>query len=260
MYAKLTRMLRRVLPPAGYRFVKALRHWQDMVACVLFISAGGKLSIRERIKLVKKLYVISINIDSSHTQKQMLEYIKAILSLPSGIEGVLVEAGCYKGSSTAKLSLAADMIGKDLVVFDSFQGLPEHNEPHDRNIYGVRTKLEKGGYRGTLEEVRENVRRFGKIDRCRFMEGWFDSTMPEFKKSVSAAFLDVDLASSTRTCLKYLYPLLETGGVLYSHDGDLPLVTEVYNDSVFWLKEVGCEKPLIKGLGKTKLIKVIKSA
>jgi len=82
--------------------------------------------------------------------------------------------------------------------------------------------------------------------------------MPKFSKSIVAIYLDVDLASSTRTCLKYLYPLLVPGGVLYSQDGHLPLVIDVFKDDEFWKKEVSYPKPHIEGLGKKKLIKIVK--
>src|SRR5207244_1008155 len=140
------------------------------------------------------------------------------------------EAGCYKGGSTAKFSLAAHAAGKELVVFDSFQGLPENEEPHGTTIFGEVIRFKKGHYRGTLDEVSDNVSRFGKIGSCRFVPGWFEATLTDFQVPVSAIYLDVDLAASTRTCLKYLYPLLEPGGILYSQDGHIPLVIAVFED------------------------------
>jgi hypothetical protein len=58
--------------------------------------------------------------------------------------------------------------------------------------------------------------------------------------------------------LKYLYPLLEPGGVLYSQDGHLPLVIDVFNDRSFWRNEVGYARPEVIGLGEKKLIKIVK--
>ena len=100
--------------------------------------------------------------------------------------------------------------------------------------------------------------KYGSIEPCRFIKGWFENTMPAFSERIVAAFIDVDLASSTRTCLKYLYPLLVPGGIIYSHDGDFPLVIEVFMDNDFWEKEVGSKKPYIEGLGERKLIRIIK--
>ena len=118
----------------------------------------------------------------------------------------------------------------------------------------------KVAYCGALEEVKANVAKYGKIDRCRFIQGWFDDTMPHFHEPIATAYIDVDLVSSTKTCLKYLYPLLAPGGILYSQDGHLPLVIEVFDDDSFWENEVGCKKPRMLGLGTSKLITVFKDA
>jgi O-methyltransferase len=189
-------------------------------------------------------------------QEEILNYIQTILSLPRNGKGVIVEAGCYKGGSTAKFSLAADIVGKELVIFDSFQGIPDNDELHEGRFNGKK-RFSEGEYCGSLDEVKTNVSRFGKINCCRFVPGWFGDTLPMFKEPISAIYLDVDLASSTRTCLKYLYPLLELGGVLYSQDGHLSLVVSVFEDDNFWLSEVGCKKPQTIRLG-TSLIKIIK--
>jgi O-methyltransferase len=111
-----------------------------------------------------------------------------------------------------------------------------------------------------LEEVKQNVRDYGEIGVCKFIKGWFSETMPSFSAPIAIIYLDVDLAASTRTCLKYLYPKLVHGGVLYSHDGHIPLVVEVFDDDAFWNEELGCTKPVIEGLYRQKLIKIIKPA
>ena len=183
-----------------------------------------------------------------------------ILTLPKDHDGVVVEAGCFKGSSTAKFSLAAEIAGRELVVFDSFQGLPEHEEQPSRTIFGKMASFTKGSYRGSLTEVVNNVNRFGRPGVCRFVEGWFQDTMPHFKERIAAAYLDVDLVASTRCCLKHLYPLLLPGAVLYSQDGHLESVVEVYRDDQFWQDEIGCSAPHVEGLGRSKLVRMIKKA
>ena len=72
-----------------------------------------------------------------------------------------------------------------------------------------------------------------------------------------AAYLDVDLVSSTRTCIKYLYPLLVPGGVLFSQDGHLPLVVQLLNNESSG-DEAGCFRPPIHGLGTRKLVRIVK--
>ena len=261
MLTKPDVLLRTALPKTIYNFLRAKYNRKDLYACLSFLlSPNLTISLQHRIRIVKSLYVISFSVKSPHTQGQMLAFIHTILELPRSGLGVVVEAGCYKGSSTAKFSLAADIAGREVVVFDSFQGIPDNHELHETDIFGRAVSFKKGDYCGTLDEVKTNVSKFGKLDSCRFIPGWFDDTMPRFKEPIAAVYLDVDLASSTRSCLKYLYPFLEPGGVVYSQDGHLPLVLNVFEDDGFWLNEVGCKKPQILGLGRNKLIKIIKEA
>ena len=144
------------------------------------------------------------------------------------------------------------------MVFDSFEGIPDNIEQHDKNIFGEDVFFHKGNWCGRLEEVRDNVSKYGELQACEFVKGWFDDTLPKFSEPIVAVYVDVDLASSTATCLKYLYPKLVPGGVLYSQDGHLPLVLEVLSDDQFWKETVGCPKPRIEGFGEQKLIKIVK--
>lgn len=216
------------------------------------------LPLGERLRLVKRFIDISVHVKSPHTQEEILGFTKEILALPKSDTGVVVEAGCFKGSSTAKFSLAAKFTDKKLMVFDSFRGIPPNDEKHEKNIFGGSAGFREGDYCGTLDEVKQTVQQYGAIDHCVFVEGYFESTMPGFSQPVSAAYIDVDLVSSTRTCIRYLYPLLKEGGAIYSQDGHLPLVIELLDDDEFWAKEIGIPKPRIVGLREKKLIKIEK--
>ncbi|MBM3296556.1 MAG: methyltransferase [Candidatus Aminicenantes bacterium] len=218
-----------------------------------------RLPLARRLALVRRMVAVSGSIPCPHTQGEMLEVMRALLSLAPEREGAVVEAGCYRGGSTAKLSLAAKRAGRKLVVFDSFQGLPEHEEPPTENIFGETVRFPPGEYRASLEEVKANVARFGAPDVCDYRAGWFEETMPAASGPIALMFLDVDLACSTRTALKHLYPRLVPGGVLFSHDGHLPRVISVFRDAEFWEKEVGCPPPRIAGLGRRKLIRADKA-
>jgi len=240
-----------------YRFI---RKPVLSIKCILFPLTIPNTSYFQRASVAYRIEKISWNVRCTHQQSHTGSFISSFISIPSTKEGCIVEAGCFKGGSAAKFSVAAKLVNRELVVFDSFQGLPENEEPHDRNITGNSIKgwFKGGNYCGTLEEVKSNIEKFGEIDVCTFIKGWFEDTMPNFSNKICAAYLDVDLASSTRTCLKYLYPLVIPGGVLISQDGDFPLVIDVFSNDEFWEKEVGCQKPHIEGLGKSKIIKIVK--
>jgi O-methyltransferase len=239
---------------------RARRTWRDVEAILGFLASSHReLPFTARYALTRRLRAISSAIDCPHTESEMLSYIGTILSLDASTPGCVVEAGCYKGGSTAKFSIAAKAVRRELVVFDSFEGIPRHDEDHGRNIFGKPVTFAEGEYAGSLEEVTRNVGIYGEVASCRFIKGWFKDTLPGFHEPIAAIYLDVDLAESTRTCLTYLYPLLQPGGTLYSQDGHLPLVLEVFADQAFWRDEVGYPKPDVQGWGTSKLLKVVKS-
>jgi O-methyltransferase len=247
------------VPAWAQYLVRALRRRRDMAVCWEFIRhSPAPISRWQRTKIVARLYWISLRVDCQHTQQEVLSYVEHILCLPAGSPDVVVEAGCFKGGSTAKFSLAAKISGKTLVVFDSYGGLPDNEEEHGKTIFGVTASFQGGTYAGTLEEVRGNVARHGNVEVCEFIKGWFSDTMPGFQRPIAAAYLDVDLAASTKDCLVNLWPLLPSGGRIYSQDGHLPLVLDVFHDEAFWRDEVGADVPQLVGVGVEKLIYAIK--
>lgn len=254
--------LKRLLPRMLYDVLRVAATPWDTLAALRFL-ADGRLPLppAQRRQLVRRLYRISSHVDCPHDESQILEFLTVVLTLPATVAGCIVEAGCYKGGSAAKFSLAARAAGRELVLFDSFAGLPNASgDANGRSIFGRKVAFAQGDWCGTLAEVQENVARFGDPASCRYVPGWFEQTLPQFREPVAAVFLDVDLASSTRTCLKHLYPLLSPGGWLFSHDGHLQPVVDVYADSEFWQREVGCPRPEIQGLGTNAFLRIRKEA
>ena len=252
-------VLKKYLPPSLYETARFLHKWRDALSSLDFVATSAMhLSRKERVALLRRYYRISDQLPSPHMQREIIAFARHILSLPSTTPGVIVEAGYFKGSSTAKFSLATRLAGRTLHVFDSFEGIPENEEQHERNIFGGVAGFRRGDYAGGLEEVKDNVGKYGCLETCQFHRGWFDDTLPGFTKPVAAAYIDVDLVSSTKTCLKWLYPLLPPGGKIFSQDGHLPLIIELLKDRGFWREEIGCEPPAMTGLNKSRLIAIHK--
>jgi O-methyltransferase len=240
------------------RFFYTRRYWGD---CLNFLFDGSlNISFTKRFSIIKRLYGITFATENiPHSQQQILVFVRAILRAPRDNNGVVIEAGCFQGVSSAKFSIAAKYAGKDFYVCDSFEGLPDHDEPHDKGIYGRPLKFDKGDYACSLDEVKGNITKFGEIDACQFVQGWFSDTLPHFDKPVSAVYLDVDLVSSTKDCLKYFWPLMESGAKVYSQDGHIPLVIELFHDKQFWCDELGCDSmPVIRQLQGTLLLEATK--
>jgi O-methyltransferase len=194
--------------------------------------------------------IMSVTAPGPHRWWHIFAFVDAVLT--SSADGVLVECGAYQGSSTAKLSHLADMLGRELVVFDSFQGLPTNTEQHTVTIHGkdIRNLFRGGAFAGSLEQVQAAVGRLGVPGVVRYVEGWFADTLPAFAEPVAGAYLDCDLAASTRTCLDNLWPLVTPGGCIVSQDGDFPLVVDVMRH---WAERAE-PRPMVTGLGEDKMV------
>ena len=242
-------------------------HWREAMAVGPLKKEWAEVCPDDalRAKLWGDFLAIRNGVECPHNESHTLSFVNEMFrmaALHENREGVFVEAGCFKGGSTAKFSLVANHLNRRLVICDSFQGLPDNEEKHDRSLFGysIRDWFGKGAFCGAREEVEHNISRFGVAEVCEYREGWFDDTLPSFDQPVLAAYIDVDLASSTRTCLKYLYPLLVPGGVLISQDGDFPLVVEVFKDKHFWEEEIGVPVPNVEGMGTQKILRVVKES
>jgi len=125
-----------------------------------------------------------------------------------GIEGDFAEFGCFKGYSSAMLSFACQQLGIAMHIFDSFEGLP----PAPGSGYIA------GQYAGGLEEVRENVSRFGSIAPVEFHKGFFADTFREWRPPpLMCLWMDVDLEVSARD-LMIVADRLDPRATVFSHE------------------------------------------
>jgi O-methyltransferase len=175
-----------------------------------------------------------------------------ILKVPASIEGAIVECGCFKGGSTANLSLVCSLCDRKLEVFDSFAGLPEPSEADlSHLLVGSATvhTYSEGAYRGSLLEVKSNITNHGAIDVCTFHPGFFEQTLPSFHTKCALVFVDVDLVDSLRTCCRYLWPLLQDNCCLFTHEAHHMEIARVFFDQQWWHDHVSDNSPGLIGAG-----------
>jgi hypothetical protein len=143
--------------------------------------------------------------------EEMLHLANHLYVLAShGIEGAVLECGCFKGFSTCCLSHACDALARPLYAADSFAGLPAPRP--DERAY------EAGDFRGSLAEVEANVRAFGRPERVSFRPGWFADSLAGWREPLALLWLDVDLYQSARDVLAGALPALDPRGVIFSHE------------------------------------------
>jgi hypothetical protein len=177
-----------------------------------------------------------------------LDWLKKI---DADLEGDIVEAGVYRGSSILSLGLYLKEINskKKVYGFDSFSGFPSVTCRYDRqstfgdlhsqglvdkeHISRVErfTRLrEKFVGRGkndcddlnkkfsdtNLEVLREKIDYLG-LDNIVLVEGDFGDTMTSGRdpQKISAAVLDCDLYESYQTALHFCWARLESNGLMY---------------------------------------------
>lgn len=165
-----------------------------------------------------------------------------LLEIPPEVEGVVVECGSFQGGSTANLSLVCDIVGRDLVVYDSFEGLPEPT-PGD----SIANPMGTGLYAGSLDTVQRHVRRYGAIERCTFRKGWYADTMAGHTEPVVLCFLDVDYQASLHDCLLGLWPHLTEQGYVFLDDFPFPELCALFWSERYWRTYFDREPPGLVG-------------
>jgi O-methyltransferase len=242
-----------------YRRLQSVRFaaGRDRAAILAFLRADYPvdLPLAERLRLVARFLRITNHVRTYHTQAEMLTVADRVLRLAGRPGLTVLEAGSGKGGGTAKLSLVARIAGARLLVCDSFRGMPPNDERHE-TIWGRHTEFREGAFRGTARLVERTIARFGAPEVCELVKGWFADTLPALDRPLDVVLLDVDLAASTRDCVRWLYPRIRPGGVLLSQDGHLRATIELLADERFWRDEVGVSPPAIHGLGTVKLLEM----
>jgi hypothetical protein len=205
----------------------------------------------EKKHILKRLKFSLSNVESATSLEVQVLLIMQILKLRRK-NICIVECGCYKGASTIALSIVCKLIKAKLIVYDSFQGLPSaeknlglRNYPH-LQLYGF---YKKGMYKGTLEEVKNNLKLYGEISVCEFREGNFEKSLKKHKEKIDFCFIDVDLTESTKTCIKFLWKKLRKNSYMYSDDACDLKVASVWFDNDWWQRNLNEKAPGYVGSG-----------
>jgi len=177
------------------------------------IHKAYKMTLLRKLKLAFRMFVNNRRIPTGTSYKACLVMALKILETSPEIAGDVIECGTWKGGSAANLSLVCKITGRKLKIYDSFEGLPD-GELGNREAKGYK----KGDYTGTLKEVKRNVEKYGAIECCEFIKGWFKDTLPMLHSPVLLAYLDVDLEASLDICVKYIWPNLIDQGFIFTDE------------------------------------------
>jgi hypothetical protein len=77
----------------------------------------------DRIRLLTAFLTIDWSVEHAHRPSEITAVCCVLAERPARDGEVAVEAGCWRGGSTAKFSLMCRLTGHKLLVFDSFAGV-----------------------------------------------------------------------------------------------------------------------------------------
>jgi hypothetical protein len=230
--------------------VQRIYEWISFPFTILFllydrrIDAAYGLTWRKRIALARRMYRNAQRIPTLTSYKAHLAMAVKLLEIPPTVDGVVVECGCYLGGSTANLSLVCDIVGRDLYVYDSFEGLPPA-DPRDKYA----NEAGEGFLTAELAAVMDNVRRFGIVERCTFRKGWFSDTLPQHDRPIVLCFLDVDYQASLHDCILNLWPHLTVRGYVFIDEYVFADYCALFYSEKFWQKYFQRTPPGLLGAG-----------
>jgi hypothetical protein len=217
------------------------------VAALLFnkrIHASYRMTWPRKFLLGWRMYRNTKRIPSATSYKAHLAMAAKLLETPPEVEGIVVECGCYQGGSTTNLSLICDIVGRELVVYDSFEGMPPP-KPDDK--YAL--PEHEGSFMGTLDQVRGHVERYGAVGRCSFRKGWFSDTLPHHTEPIVLCFLDVDHQASLHDCLVNLWPHLERNAYVFIDEYTRIDYCAVFFSERYWRTYFDTTPPGLLGVG-----------
>lgn len=232
-----------------YRFILKLYYVLSVPVSIFFILNSSSIDPAYKLGFFRKqvlglrMFLNKLRIPTGTSYKAHLAMALKILETPPHVAGDVVECGTWRGGSAANLSLICRLTGRKLKVFDSFEGLPESQAIDRQGGY------ETGAYSGSLEEVKGNITKYGAIECCEFVKGWFDQTLPKLNAPVLLAFLDVDLELSLETCVRYIWPnLVDRGYVFIDEYVDLNYCAIFWSEE-YWKRYFDRKPPGLIGAG-----------
>lgn len=162
-------------------------------------------------------YVSGLTLLSDQVNKREVEVILRELTrtIDRNIVGDVVEFGCYEGTTSVHLALFLRSTGKQLYLYDSFEGLPEKTM-FDESPAGMQFKT--GELKATKKQLVKNLKQLN-VPMPRITKGWFsDLSIDAIPDAISFAFLDGDYYESIMDPLRLVWSRLSPGAIVVVDD------------------------------------------
>jgi O-methyltransferase len=150
----------------------------------------------------RSLTLLSDQVDAREVEVVLRELE---MVLQKKVEGDVVELGCYVGTTSVFLAERLKGSGRNLYLYDSFEGLPPKTK-QDESPAGMQFKT--GELLATKKQLIKNLKQ-ANVPMPIIKKGWFsDLTAEDIPAKISFAFLDGDYYHSVRDSLMLIWKQL----------------------------------------------------
>jgi O-methyltransferase len=209
---------------------------------LLTVSA---LPFATRLSLLRQFLRIDWNVLHAHKPHEISWLCQALSERAAAPGEVIVEAGCWQGGGSAKLSIIGELLGYRLEIFDSFEGVEPRDPAHPRDGYDFSFE-----YSSPESVLRRHLDQYGRPQVCSIHKGWFADTLARrpLRRSVRLGYIDCDADKGTREALAGIVPALAADGWIFSQDFHIAPVRAFLNNPVSW-RALGVDMPAIRSVG-----------
>jgi O-methyltransferase len=208
------------------------------------IQAEYQLGFWRRQRLGWRMYRNTRRVWTGVSYRAHLAMAVKLFEIPSTQPGVVVECGCFRGGTSANLALACEVVGRELYIYDSFEGLPPAREGDQYGHPQGRGFLSAG-----LEQVKQHVETYGAAGRTTYVQGWFEDTTPHHEPPIVLMFLDVDYQASLTDCILNLWPKLTARGLCFIDEYMMNDYCALFWSERFWSTHFDRTPPGLTGSG-----------
>ncbi len=248
MHSTSSGHLQRFLEMSPRRKINSLKWWINYVNLSLKAKINfGLLSWHPRGKLpvylayypeslrsdpsVRDLFAKWIRGNRMNNNGDAARFISLILNvrkvMEEGVQGDIAELGVWRGNSAALLARVAQQHGRNLFLFDTFEGFDV------RDLKGIDSGSRESDFQNTsVDYVKETVGSGGNVQ---YVKGFFPESVPEalYASRFAVVHIDCDLYAPMKAALEFFYPRMPKGALLIMHDyhsGAWPGATQAINE------------------------------
>jgi O-methyltransferase len=159
-----------------------------------------------------KTTLLSDQVDEREV-RVILRELESVLA--NNVAGDVVEFGCYVGTTSVFLADRLKTTGRQLYLYDSFEGLPPKSR-EDESPAGM--QFVTGELLATKKQLIRNLKQ-ANVPMPVIKKGWFSElSEADVPKAIAFAFLDGDYYHSVRDPLKLIWPFLAPGATIIVDD------------------------------------------